>query len=135
MAEVQYVIEKRSLKVKGVKEDRYLPKLVSSGRNTTKDIAKKSIIQGTISDLEFPQFIDMLVRTIKEDLKSGLRVQLGDLGTLVPTITCKAVKSFDDLDMDAVKKKTVRFQQSLDLKTELKKVSFRKSNIGTIKHM
>ena len=72
MAEVQYVIEKRSLKVKGVKEDRYLPKLVSSGRNTTKDIAKKSIIQGTISDLEFPQFYRYACQNDKRGLEKRI---------------------------------------------------------------
>ena len=129
MASVEYTVVKRKMLINGVKEERYCIKWVPSGKDTTKDIAKKSIMQGTVSDIEFPQFMDLLVKTIREDLKSGHKVRMGMLGVLSPAIACRAVRKVEDCDADIVKRKYVRFDQSTDMKEELKKVTFRKANL------
>lgn len=56
----------------------------------------------------------------------GYSVSLGDLGTLTPRLSAKAVPTGDKYTADNIRKVNVRYTPSLDMKERLRAVTFEK---------
>ncbi|MBQ9361852.1 MAG: HU family DNA-binding protein [Bacteroidaceae bacterium] len=65
-----------------------------------------------------------LIQEIEQMVLNGHTIQLGELGTLKFSISCKSVEDKDDLSTDLIKRRRILFQPSTRLKTAVKNVQF-----------
>ncbi|MGP1514822.1 MAG: HU family DNA-binding protein [Bacteroidales bacterium] len=129
MADMHYIIVKRSITIKGVKEDRFMPSLLNHGMLKTKNVAQKIAKQSTISVAEAENFLGALADIIIDELEAGWDVKIDGLGTFSPAIMARAVKDIKDCNADTIKRKYIKFEPSTELKAEFKNATFRKADI------
>ena len=65
-----------------------------------------------------------LIQEIEQMVLNGHTIQLGELGTLKFSISCKSVEDKEDLSTDLIKRRRILFQPSSRLKTAVNNVQF-----------
>ena len=65
-----------------------------------------------------------LLQEIEQMVLNGHSIQLGELGTLKFSISCKSVEDKEDLSTDLVKRRRIIFQPSTRLKNAVNRVNF-----------
>ena len=85
-------------KVEGEKQTGYYGKVITNGKKSFDEIARQSAKNTTLHPKEASLAAELLLEGICEEIKQGIIVDLGPLGTLYP-----AVKSKWELDAEELK--------------------------------
>lgn len=85
------------------------------------DIAKRTTLSGN----EVAFVLAEVAEQVVENLRLGRATPLGKLGKIVPSISCQAVGSQEELSVDSVKKINLVYKPSIFLKRALKDLQFR----------
>ena len=83
------------------------------------DIAARIERTSTVSSADIKAVLDALQYEVREQIKAGHSVRLGDLGSFRPTIACKGMDKAEDLTVRNIKKVRVKFTPSATLEKEL----------------
>lgn len=83
------------------------------------DIAARIERTSTVSSADIKAVLDVLQYEVREQIKAGHSVRLGDLGSFRPTIACKGMDKEEDLTVRNIKRVRVKFTPSATLAREL----------------
>lgn len=83
------------------------------------DIAARIERTSTVSSADIKAVLDALQYEVREQIKAGHSVRLGDLGSFRPTIACKGMDKAEDLSVRNIKRVRVQFTPSATLEKEL----------------
>ena len=83
------------------------------------DIAARIERTSTVSSADIKAVLDALQYEVREQIKAGHSVRLGDLGSFRPTIACKGMDKAEDLTVRNIKRVRVQFTPSATLEKEL----------------
>ena len=83
------------------------------------DIAARIERTSTVSSADIKAVLDALQYEVREQIKAGHSVRLGDLGSFRPTIACRGMDKAEDLTVRNIKKVRVKFTPSATLEKEL----------------
>ncbi len=65
-----------------------------------------------------------LIQEIEQMVLNGHSIQLGEMGTLKFSVSCKSVEDKEDLSTDLIKRRRIIFQPSARLKSAVNRVNF-----------
>ena len=77
-----------------------------------------------VSEAQLAASNKALMQEIRQLLLNGHSVQLGDMGTLQFSISCKTVENREDLSTDLVRARRIIFRPSVKLYDDIKRVKF-----------
>ena len=83
------------------------------------DIAARIERTSTVSSADIKAVLDALQYEVREQIKAGHSVRLGDLGSFRPTIACRGMDKAEDLTVRNIKRVRVQFTPSATLEKEL----------------
>ena len=83
------------------------------------DIAARIERTSTVSSADIKAVLDALQYEVREQIKAGHSVRLGDLGSFRPTIACRGMDKAEDLSVRNIKRVRVQFTPSATLEKEL----------------
>ena len=83
------------------------------------DIAARIERTSTVSSADIKAVLDALQYEVREQIKAGHSVRLGDLGSFRPTIACRGMDKAEDLTVRNIKRVRVKFTPSATLEKEL----------------
>jgi predicted histone-like DNA-binding protein len=127
-----YVKSKRSLWIKGAKEERYMARIFR-GSNVTLDVIAKEISHAT--SVSYPDVVAALKAFeihVSNHVLQGNAVFFGTLGAFIPKIKSTAVATADEVDAQSIKKVTCRFFPSVSFKNTLKGVTLEYKDLSKI---
>ena len=103
---------------------RWYPILKSTGLVKELAVAKFLSDETTLNPKEAEMAVYQLLKVVSNLLKEGHTVQLGPLGSFRLTATTQGSDTEAEADGTKIKKITVRFAESQELKNALQKVTF-----------
>ena len=115
-----YVKSKRSLWIKGAKEERYMARIFR-GSNVTLDVIAKEISHAT--SVSYPDVVAALKAFeihVSNHVLQGNAVFFESLGAFIPKIKAQACATKEDVTAETIKKVTCRFFPSVAFKNTLK---------------
>jgi len=102
----------------------YVTRAVRYSTISKDDLAQFASADSGISRAQLLASFEALQQEIEQMLLNGHSIQLGDMGTLRFSISCKTVENREDLSTDLVRARRILFQPSPRLKQEIKNVRF-----------
>ena len=92
-------------KVEGEKTTGYYGKVITNGKKSFDEIARQSAKNTTLHPKEASLAAELLLEGICEEIKQGIIVDLGPLGTLYPAVKSKWAQDAEDLKLTDMKPK------------------------------
>ena len=92
-------------KVEGEKQTGYYGKVITNGKKSFDEIARQSAKNTTLHPKEASLAAELLLEGICEEIKQGIIVDLGPLGTLYPAVKSKWELDAEDLKLADMKPK------------------------------
>ena len=86
------------------------------------DIAARIERTSTVSSADIKAVLDALQYEVREQIKAGHSVRLGDLGSFRPTIACRGMDKAEDLTVRNIKRVRVKFTPSATLEKDFSPV-------------
>ena len=114
---MEYVI--RPKRVPATNKIRYYMQVAPVKPVELGDIAARIERTSTVSSADIKAVLDALQYEVREQIKAGHSVRLGDLGSFRPTIACKGMDKAEDLTFRNIKRVRVQFTPSATLEKEL----------------
>ena len=114
---MEYVI--RPKRVPATNKIRYYMQVAPVKPVELGDIAARIERTSTVSSADIKAGLDALQYEVREQIKAGHSVRLGDLGSFRPTIACKGMDKAEDLTVRNIKRVRVQFTPSATLEKEL----------------
>lgn len=114
---MEYVI--RPKRVPATNKIRYYMQVAPVKPVELGDIAARIERTSTVSSADIKAVLDALQYEVREQIKAGHSVRLGDLGSFRPTIACKGMDKAEDLTVRNIKRVRVQFTPSATLEKEL----------------
>lgn len=107
MADLKLKIKKLALvrKIEGQKVTGYFGRVITNGKKSFDEIARQSAKNTTLHPKEASLAAELLLEGICEEIKQGIIVDLGPLGTLYPAVKSKWELDGDDLKLSDMKPK------------------------------
>ncbi|MDR2126067.1 MAG: HU family DNA-binding protein [Prevotellaceae bacterium] len=103
----------------------WYPVLKSMGMVKEKEVAKLLADETTLNAKEAEMAVAQLLKVVTNLLLSGNTVQLGGLGSFRLTAKSEGVDTKEKVSAAQIKKLSVRFTESAELKDAVKKATFR----------
>ena len=123
----RYTVTERKTMIKdGTREPRQIATQVNLGRVTIHQLAKEIADITSLGRGDVASVLTHLSEIAIRYATMGYSVSLGDLGTLTPRLSAKAVPTGDKYTADNIRKVNVRYTPSLDMKERLRAVTFEK---------
>jgi hypothetical protein len=121
MAELKLKIKKCGMtrKVDGEKVAGYYGKVITNGKKSFDQIARQSAKNTTLHPKEASLAAELLLEGICEEIKQGIIVDLGPLGTLYPAVSGKWSEDPEDLKLADMTPK-VNYKPSADIESAIK---------------
>ena len=121
MAELKLKIKKCGMvrKVEGAKVSGYYGKVITNGKKSFDEIARQSAKNTTLHPKEAALAAELLLDGVCEEIKHGIIVDLGPLGTLYPAVSGKWEQDGDDLKLSDMTPK-VNYKPSDDIASAIK---------------
>ena len=121
MAELKLKIKKCGMtrKVDGEKVAGYYGKVITNGKKSFDQIARQSAKNTTLHPKEASLAAELLLEGICEEIKQGIIVDLGPLGTLYPAVSGKWSEDPEDLKLADMTPK-VNYKPSADIDSSIK---------------
>ena len=92
-------------KVEGKKTTGYYGKVITNGKKSFDEIARQSAKNTTLHPKEASLAAELLLEGICEEIKQGIIVDLGPLGTLYPAVKSKWEQDAEELKLTDMKPK------------------------------
>lgn len=92
-------------KVEGEKTTGYYGKVITNGKKSFDEIARQSAKNTTLHPKEASLAAELLLEGICEEIKQGIIVDLGPLGTLYPAVKSKWEQDAEELKLTDMKPK------------------------------
>ena len=107
MADLKLKIKKLALvrKIEGQKVTGYFGRVITNGKKSFDEIARQSAKNTTLHPKEASLAAELLLEGICEEIKQGIIVDLGPLGTLYPAVKSKWEQDPDDLKLSDMQPK------------------------------
>lgn len=102
----------------------YGPKVKSLGTRSSKYLAKRIESATTMSVADVNIINDSFGKYVADYLKEGYIVDLGAMGNIRPKFDSKAVDTLEECDADSIRRITVQFKGSAELKEAVDNISF-----------
>ena len=101
MADLKLKIKKLALvrKIEGQKVTGYFGRVITNGKKSFDEIARQSAKNTTLHPKEASLAAELLLEGICEEIKQGIIVDLGPIGTLYPAVKSKWEQDPDDLKL------------------------------------
>ena len=100
-------------------KEQYYASIVNFGKLDVDDLAERISGSCTVTRTDCLVVLSALQKEVIFALKSGNRVNLGDLGSMRITCNCKGADTKEDFSVDSVKKLNVIYLPSVEMKQEL----------------
>ena len=118
------VTERKSLTKNGTRQRMQVARQVNLGKITLSQLAREiaditSLGRGDVSSV-LTHLSEIAIRYAK----MGYSVKLGDLGTLTPRLSAKAIPTTDKYTTDLIRRVNVRYTPSLEMKEQLRGVTY-----------
>ena len=110
----------------GKREPRQIATQVNLGKVTLSQLAREIADITSLGRGDVESVLTHLSEIAIRYATMGYSVSLGDLGTLTPRLSAKAVPTGDKYTADNIRKVNVRYTPSLDMKERLRAVTFEK---------
>ena len=121
----KYTVTERNVIVKGGgRETRQVAQQVNLGRVDIDQLATEIAEVTSLGEGDVKSVLLHLAKQSVGYLTMGFSVRLGDLGTLTPRISAKAVPTTDKYTTDNIRRVNVRYTPSSAIKTRLRGVSY-----------
>ena len=116
MADLKLKIKKLALvrKIEGQKVTGYFGRVITNGKKSFDEIARQSAKNTTLHPKEASLAAELLLEGICEEIKQGIIVDLGPLGTLYPAVKSKWEQDPEDLKLSDMQPK-VNYKPSDDI--------------------
>lgn len=107
MADLKLKIKKLALvrKIEGQKVTGYFGRVITNGKKSFDEIARQSAKNTTLHPKEASLAAELLLEGICEEIKQGIIVDLGPLGTLYPAVKSKWEQDPEDLKLSDMQPK------------------------------
>ncbi len=102
----------------------YGPKVKSVGTRSTKQLAKRIESATTMSVADVNIINENFGKYVGEYLSEGYIVDLGAMGNIRPKFDSKAVDTLEECDADSIRRISVQFKGSAELKEALDNIKF-----------
>ncbi len=102
----------------------YGPKVKSVGTRSTKQLAKRIESATTMSVADVNIINENFGKYVGEYLSEGYIVDLGAMGNIRPKFDSKAVDTLEECDADSIRRISVQFKGSAELKEVLDNIKF-----------
>ena len=102
----------------------YGPKVKSLGTRTTKYLSKRIESATTMSVADVNIINENFGKYVGEYLSEGYIVDLGAMGNIRPKFDSKAVDTLEECDADSIRRISVQFKGSAELKEALDNIKF-----------
>lgn len=106
-------------KIEGEKVTGYYGKVITNGKKSFDEIARQSSKNTTLHPKEASLAAELLLEGICEEIKQGIIVDLGPLGTLYPAVGSKWAEDPEDLKLADMTPK-VNYKPSADIESAIK---------------
>lgn len=118
------VTERKVLTKSGGREMMQMASQVNLGRVDIDQLATEIAEVTSLGEGDVKSVLLHLAKQSVSYLTMGFSVQIGDLGTLTPRISAKAVPTTDKYTTDNIRRVNVRYTPSSTMKTRLRGVGF-----------
>lgn len=119
---IKYVRVKRIIQVGANPGQKYLARQIKKKTISFDQIAERVQAHSSMTKADVYASFMQAVEEITEELMEGNPVQLGELGTVYPTFSAKAVDDLEDVDASTISKPKLRFLFSKKLREKMKEV-------------
>lgn len=102
----------------------YGPKVKSVGTRSSKQLAKRIESATTMSVADVNIINENFGKYVGEYLSEGYIVDLGAMGNIRPKFDSKAVDTLEECDADSIRRISVQFKGSAELKEAVDKITF-----------
>ena len=121
MAELKLKIKKCGMvrKVDGEKVSGFYGKVITNGKKSFEQIARQSTKNTTLHPSEAALAAELLLEGIRDEIKQGVIVDLGPLGTLYPAVSGRWEQDGEDLKLADMTPK-VNYKPSADIEAAIK---------------
>mgnify|MGYP001661655798 FL=1 len=124
---LKYTVTDRKVITKdGSRQVRQVARQVNLGKVTLQQLAKEIADITSLGRGDVESVLTHLSEIAIRYATMGYSVSLGDLGTLTPRLSAKAIPTGDKYTADNIRKVNVRYTPSLDMKERLRAVTFEK---------
>lgn len=125
----RYTVKERKTMTKdGNREPRQIATQVNLGKVTIHQLAKEIADITSLGRGDVASVLTHLSELAIRYSTLGFSVDLGDLGTLTPRLSAKALPLTEKYTPDAIRQVRLRFTPSKEMKIRLKEVSFEKAD-------
>lgn len=125
----RYTVKERKTMTKdGNREPRQIATQVNLGKVTIHQLAKEIADITSLGRGDVASVLTHLSELAIRYSTLGFSVDLGDLGTLTPRLSAKALPLEEKYTPDAIRQLRLRFTPSKEMKIRLKEVSFEKAD-------
>lgn len=125
---------KRTMQVKGVKEERYVARLIRKPKVTQEMVIDRIVERGTASRGDVEMVIGQLVIQIGQVLENGQSLKLDRFGIFRPAFKCKSVTKPEEVDVDTIQDIVARFTVSGEMNQKMKNATVRFVDLDAKKH-
>lgn len=123
----RYTVKERKTMTKdGKREPRQIATQVNLGKVTLSQLAREIADITSLGRGDVESVLTHLSEIAIRYATMGYSVSLGDLGTLTPRLSAKALPTGKKYTADNIRKVNVRYSPSLDMKEKLRAVTFEK---------
>ena len=124
---LKYTVTDRKVITKdGSRQVRQIARQVNLGKVTLSQLAREIADITSLGRGDVESVLTHLSEIAIRYSTMGYSVSLGDLGTLTPRLSAKAVPTGEKYTADNIRKVNVRYTPSLDMKERLRAVTFEK---------
>ncbi|MGP1514783.1 MAG: HU family DNA-binding protein [Bacteroidales bacterium] len=125
---------KRTMQVKGVKEERYVARLIRKPKVTQEMVIDRIVERGTASRGDVEMVIGQLAIQIGQVLENGQSLKLDRFGIFRPAFKCKSVTKPEEVDVDTIQDIVARFTVSGEMNQKMKNATVRFVDLDAKKH-
>ena len=118
------VLNAKKRKIGFSKKVAYVTRAVRYNTIGTDELVTHASADSGVSKAMLKATFDAIMQEIQQLVLNGHSVQLGDLGTLQFSISCKSVEDKEDLSTDLIKTRRMLFRASSKLRDEMNDVKF-----------
>lgn len=128
-----YIKSKRTLKINGTPEDRYIAKVYRGTDITQEELCQEIAYASSLTEGDVNNCLKQFLFFIQRHCAEGRAVQT-QIGKFIPAIRSKAVRTVDEVDNSTIKRVTCRFYPSARFKNNMKSAPVEFKDLSKIKY-
>lgn len=125
------VLNAKKQRIGYLKKDVYVTRAVRYNTITTDDLVNHASSDTGVSKAMLKACFEAMLQEAQQLMLNGHSIQMGDLGTLHFSVSCKTVENKENVSSNLVKRRRVVFRASQRLRDEMEDVKFDTNLIET----